>query len=365
MNEPMHDLLAEAIDRRTHAFAEGRAFADRHGGRVLRSIRARRAAATAGTAVVAAALVGGAGYGVVALVGPRPVVPPAGTATHAVQAAIETELIEIPTTGAGLFEFYVDSAAIGMEPSSGTGMFLPGAPSASILVTVVGESATYDLTAPGAIEQGLSFYDMGTGEQQVLSEAFDVVGDVTSTSSWGLHFYLADGHLVTEQEGRSRADAVEVTAMIATEGSTAVPATPVATALVPLATNYSEWYYFYVTFGATDRIPYPPAGMTPPDNPEVPSDAILVWIHGGPNGYDLTAPGAMEGYFEVLDADLSQGDAAVPTFDVIGDVTSTTSWGIHFYLVDDHLVTLEVGRSRADAVEVTAMFDPASATVAP
>ena len=67
MNEPMHDLLAGAIDRRTHAFAGGSVFADGHRGRVLRAIRARRAATYAGTGTVAAAVAVGAGLGVTAL----------------------------------------------------------------------------------------------------------------------------------------------------------------------------------------------------------------------------------------------------------------------------------------------------------
>ena len=82
MNEPMHDLLAAAIDRRTHAFAEGRAFADAHGRRVVRAIRTRRVATYASVGSAAVAFAVGTGLGVAALGGtslnlsPRPAPPP-------------------------------------------------------------------------------------------------------------------------------------------------------------------------------------------------------------------------------------------------------------------------------------------------
>jgi hypothetical protein len=54
------------------------------------------------------------------------------------------------------------------------------------------------------------------------------------------------------------------------------------------------------------------------------------------------------------------GQNASIAWDVIGDVTDHTSWGIHYYLVDGELVKEVDGRAAPNAVEVTAWFDPAS-----
>jgi hypothetical protein len=57
----------------------------------------------------------------------------------------------------------------------------------------------------------------------------------------------------------------------------------------------------------------------------------------------------------------ADGQNASITWDVFGYVSSTTQWGVRYYLVDGRLVTELEGRANPDAIEVTATFDPATA----
>ena len=361
MTEPMHDLLAAAIDRRTNTFAEGRDFADAHESRVVRAIRGRRVAATVGTGVVAAALMGAAGYGIASFSGAKSVVQPGATATPTPSVpALNLEMVPVAIDAPGMNLFYVTFGATDTIPLSAFGIPYPGpgVPSDAVLVTVCGDvTGAYDPDPSNPNDCGPAVFDGRDGVlQRSPDSAFDVFGEVTSYTRWGIHFFLVDGTLVTEAAGRGRPDAVEVTAWVGSDVAAVAPSARIATDIVPLETDYPDWYYFYVTFGATDMIPFAIGGVDPPNAPDVPSDAILLFIHGGSDGYDLTSPGAMRGNFGVFDADASMGDTAVSTFDVIGNVTSTTPWGVHFYLVDDHLVTVPEGRANPNAVEVTAMF---------
>ena len=56
------------------------------------------------------------------------------------------------------------------------------------------------------------------------------------------------------------------------------------------------------------------------------------------------------------------GQNASIAWDVIGDATDHTRWGIHYYLVDGEVVKEVDGRAAPNAVEVTAWFDPATFT---
>ncbi len=400
MNEPMHDLLAEAIDRRTHAFAEENGFASTHERRLVRAIRARRVTATAGTAVVAAALIGATGYGVAALSRAPHTVQPGGTGTHVAQMSVEADLVRLPIDGAfdggetdRIYVFYVTLGAGDLIPFPASGIWYPGIPdipSDAILVSFNGSASGYDLTAPGSALTNADVWPASTAEDIGPGHMFDVIGDVTSSSRWGIRFYLVDGSLVTFEEGQSRADAIEVTAM-------ADLATPLATTLAPVPSNETVWpegdtyrsYGFYATGGATDTIPFPfPAsGTWYPGIQNVPSDAVLVSVDGDVGGFDLVVPhtnirqvwassartnegmpGGLDNADSQWHADLQAGDAgqkATMQWDVIGDVTDRSRWGIHYFLVNGEVVTEVEGRANPDAIEVTAWFDPAAFTPTP
>jgi len=358
----LHDQLAVAVDRRTSELEARSDFAERHEAPVVRSIRRRRV--TVRASVAAAALLVGvtAVLGVTTVFGERGTVSPVGTPTPTSTApALTLDLIPLSIDAPGMYMFYVTFGAPDTIPLSAFGIPYPGpdVPSDAVLLAVCGDTTggydAYAADTNSSCDPGV--FDGRTGElQPVSSDAFDIVGHVSSYTRWGVHFFLVDGSLVTEAEARARPDAVEVTAMVGSDIPAVVPAATIETDIVPLPTDFPEWYYFYVTFGATDRIPAVMGGVDPGDLPDVPSDAILLFVHGGSDGYDLSAPGAMSGNFGGMDADGSMGDTVVPKFEVIGDVTSTTRWGVHFYLVDDHLVTVVDGRANPYAVEVTAMI---------
>ncbi len=172
-----------------------------------------------------------------------------------------------------------------------------------------------------------------------------------------------------------------------TAGETATAeslATKVNVALVPVPIDPSVYrpgeatrpYVYYASLGATDMVPFPASGIWYPGIPDVPSDAVIVSVTGDATGYNFDAPGSEDlrisawpawtdmydfggdsggpygSHMEVRTAQASVG------WDVIGQVSSTTKWGIHYFLVDGNVVTEVEGRSNPDAIEVTAMFDP-------
>lgn len=400
MNEPMHDLLAGALDRRTHAFAEGSAFADGHRSRVLRSIRARRAATYAGTGTVAAAVAVGAGFGVTALTHtPLTLFPATQPSPGAPSLAnqVSTELVPFPLDEAyagdatdRIYVFYVTLGATNMIPFPATGFTyrgIPDIPSDAIIVSLNGDADGYDLTAPDSgltnrdVWPGSTAQDIGNGHM------FDVIGEVTSHSQWGIRFYMLHGIMVSVEEGRSRSDAIEVTATIGGDSSATTPEhipTQVATTLVQVPQGDAGWgnsrdrsYLFYASAGATESIPFPSPGHGP--MPDIPSDAVIVQVDGDTSGFNLVMPGSATGHVWAYPAGTGEhsmignldnydfqwtedGHNASITWDAFGEIHSESAWGIHYFIVDGNIVTEIEGRANPDAIEVTAMFDPATFT---
>ncbi len=229
MNEPMHDLLTTAVDRRVIGLAHGRAFADGHHNRLLRAIRVRRIATRVGMGAAVAAVVAGAAYGIHAWAGELGNLEPGGHATVVHQDAVVTELVPLPL-GNGEYDlssihtFYITLGATEMIPFPASGLWYPGipdVPSDAILVTVQGDANGYDLTASDSRESDLQLFPAWDGESLDADhpwEMYDVLGEVTSTSRWGIRLYLVDGNVVTLAEGQANARAVEVIAWIGTEG---------------------------------------------------------------------------------------------------------------------------------------------------
>lgn len=174
----------------------------------------------------------------------------------------------------------------------------------------------------------------------------------------------------------------------ATAGETATAeslATKVTTALVQVPIDESVYppgetdrmYVYYASLGGVDMVPFPPSGIYYPGIADVPADAFIVSVNGDANGYDIDAPGAQRGSIGAFSmvsgpdqGDLvgdrsnyrfeytADGQNASITWDVVGYVSSTTEWGVHYFMVDGRLVTEVEGRSDPAAIEVTAMFDP-------
>ncbi len=438
MNDPMHDLLAIAVDRRTGSFAEERAFADAHKRRVVRAIRRRRAIATAGIGAVVAALVGAAGLGVTALThtslnlfpagqpSPDPSMPIPSITPDAPSLAtpVVTTLVPVEIDASAYpagetsreYVFFVSLGTMEMIPFPASGIWYPGIPDVpadAMIVAVSGDTQGYDLEAPDAPLAGIQacpawtdMYDMVgnrdaydfqyAADGQNASINWDVIGDVTDHTRWGIHYFLLDGNVVTEVEGRANPDAIEVTAWFdpaaATAESVAVPVTTVTTTLVrvPLEDQYStngttsRTYAYYSSVGAKDMISFPEGGLWYPGIPDVPADAVILVFAGGVEGFDFTGErragdmGIMPAWMNetnlydyelVGDRDFydfqwtEDGQNASIAYDVIGDVTDHTRWGIHYYLVDGEVVREVDGRGNPAAIEVTAWFDPATFTL--
>lgn len=440
MNESMHDLLAAAIDGRTHAFAEGSEFADGHRGRVLRSIRARRAATYAGTGTVAAAVVVSAGFGVNALgrdplsvfpggqPSPDPSIPipsispgAPSLATPVLRTLVPVE-IDASIYPAGeasrVYVFYASLGATDTIPFPASGIWYPGIPDVpadALIIAVPGDAEGYDLEAPDAPLAGIQalpawtdLYDMvgnrDAGAPQRAAAGldaltnWDVIGEVTDHTRWGVHYFMLDGNIVTEAEGRANPNAFEVTAWYDPSPpaeSSAVPGSSVTTTLVhvPLADRYStdgttsRTYAYYASTGSKNMISFPGGGLWYPGIPDVPADAVVLTFAGGVDGFDFANDvwagdmGIMPAWLNetnLYDYDLmgdrcnicnfeytADGQNASIAFDVIGEITDHTSWGIHYYLVDGEVVREIDGRANPDAIEVTAWFDPASFTPTP
>ncbi len=50
-----------------------------------------------------------------------------------------------------------------------------------------------------------------TADGQNATIAWDAIGDITDHTRWGIHYYLVDGEVVKEVDGRANPAAVEVT----------------------------------------------------------------------------------------------------------------------------------------------------------
>lgn len=159
---------------------------------------------------------------------------------------------------------------------------------------------------------------------------------------------------------------------------------------MPVPLNDSIWpegdshriYVFHASLGATDMIPFPASGIWYAGIPDVPSDAVLLFVDGYVGGFDLAAPHSdirqiqaypawtnaydMSGGLRGAESQFDwEGHGEQVNWDVLGDVTDHTRWAVHYFLVNGEVVTEVEGRANPDAIEVTAWFDPASFTPTP
>lgn len=258
----MHDLLAAAVEDRERSLAHGAAFADGHGASVRRTVQVRRVAAYAGTGTVAAVATVGVGFGVHAWAGSGHMLSPAGspsapagtlsgspstspsvTPSNApevggsrtvtlVQVPID-ESVYLPGESDREYVYYATLGEADMVPFPGGGIWYPGiadVPADAFIVSLNGDPHGYDIDAPGAVHTSIGAFSLAsdqgdligdrspyafeyTADGQNASITWDVVGYVSSTTQWGVHYFLVDGKLVTEVEGRSNPAAIEVTAM--------------------------------------------------------------------------------------------------------------------------------------------------------
>ncbi|MCJ7826668.1 MAG: hypothetical protein MUP36_00280, partial [Demequinaceae bacterium] len=201
-------------------------------------------------------------------------------------------------------------------------------------------------------------------------------------AAFGLHAWSGSPHTIVPGGQPSASSGVPISDA-ATKVSTTLVQVPIDESIYS-AGETSRLYVYYASVGATDMIPFPASGIWYPGIADVPSDAVIVALHGDARGYDIDAPGADHediGAFpawthfgdDALGGDLAgdrssqhifeytaDGQNATITWDVIGYVSSTTPWGIHYFLVDGNIVTEVEGRANPDAVEVTAMYEPAA-----
>ncbi|MCJ7826621.1 MAG: hypothetical protein MUP36_00035 [Demequinaceae bacterium] len=244
----MHDMIHAAVDRRARAFAGGAAFAEGHESRIVRSIRGRQTATRVGAGAAVIAAVVGAAFGLHAWSGSAHTVVPGGQPSASPDIPISDAATKVSTTlvlvpmddpnfPAGetgrLYVYYASAGATDMVPFPASGIYYPGisdVPSDAIIVALHGDADGYDLDGPGGDYQDIgvfpvwsdqgdlvgdrSFYDFQyTDDGQNASIMWDVVGYVSSDSRWGIHYFIVNGKIVTEVEGRANPDAIEVTAM--------------------------------------------------------------------------------------------------------------------------------------------------------
>jgi len=251
MSPTMHDLLTSAVESRERSLAPGTAFADGHGAPVRRTIQVRRVTTYAGTGTVAAVVAASAGYGVQAWSASDQALAPAGGASASANVPSQGEnlatkvsvtLVKVPIDDSTYppgettrsYVYYASLGAIDMVPFPASGIWYPGipdVPSDAVIVSVDGDASGYDLDAPGSENALISAFPawtnmynfggdnrgpygshMGARTYEASAE-WDVVGTVSSTTPWGIHYFLLDGNAVTDAEGRSNPAAIEVTAM--------------------------------------------------------------------------------------------------------------------------------------------------------
>lgn len=236
MSATLNDLLASTVARREREFGDTMAFASAHAVPITRSIRTRRAVTYTGIGGLAAVMTAGAALGVRASSGAD--AGPAGggsSDTYSVSVnpngltEVMTSLVRVPLDPAacgGVCSTYVYYATLGnveMVPFPGGGLWYPGIPDVpadAFIVMVGGDGDGYDADAPGsqayvgaislaAPEQG----DLiGTRTNASGPISWDTFGRVSDDTAWGVHYYLVDGVLVTEEEGMDNPAAVRVTA---------------------------------------------------------------------------------------------------------------------------------------------------------
>lgn len=255
MSNTMHDLLASAVDGRERSLARGTTFADEHRAPVRRTIQARRVATYAGMGTVAAIATVSAGYGAQAWsASPATLFPGGGASTSSsaqtefpsLAKEVSVTLVQVPydysvyepRENDWIYVYYASLGVTDMIPFPGSGLWYPGipdVPSDAVVVALHGNSDRYDLAAQGMESDigafpGWTVPDDGaiggdligdrsaasfdyTPDGQNATITWDVIGDVSSTTRWGIHYFMLNGDIVTEVEGRSNPDAIEVTAM--------------------------------------------------------------------------------------------------------------------------------------------------------
>jgi hypothetical protein len=246
MNTTMHDLLATAVERRESSIAHGASFADGHGAPLLRAIRVRRVATYAGTGTVAAVAAVSAGLGVHSWAASSSTLLPVGNPSGASSASpsdspsVAAEvggsrtvtLVPVPIaasvyqTGetAREYVYYASLGTSDMIPFPGGGIWYPGiadVPSDAFILLLNGDRDGYDIEAPGAVRSSIGAISAASDQGDLIGNRtsasgpiwWDVVGYVSSTTEWGVHYFMLDGKLVSEEEGMSNPAAIEVTAM--------------------------------------------------------------------------------------------------------------------------------------------------------
>jgi hypothetical protein len=242
----MHDLLASAVEGRERSLAHVTAFADGHGAPVRRTIRVRRVATYAGTGAVAAVATVGAGLGLHAWAAASSTLSPVGNPSGDPSASASTtpsvtsqvggsrtvtlvrvpidESVYLPGDTDREYVYYASLGTSDMIPFPGGGIWYPGiadVPSDAFIVLLNGDPNGYDIDAPGASYPSIGAISVASDQGDLIGDRtlangpimWDVVGYVSSTTQWGVHYFMLDGKLVSEDEGRSNTAAIEVTAM--------------------------------------------------------------------------------------------------------------------------------------------------------
>lgn len=113
-------------------------------------------------------------------------------------------------------------------------------------------------------------------------------------------------------------------------------------------------------------VPFPASGIYYPGIDDVSADAFIVSVPGDVAGYDLESPDAIHSRVNAFSMVSNQGDLIGGTtpgsgpimWEIVGQVSSTTEWGVRYFMLDGRLVSVSDGEANPDAIEVVAMFEP-------
>jgi len=239
MSTKMHELLTSAVASREGALGEGHAFAHQHAAPVRRAIQARRIATHAGTGTVAAVASLGAVYGfhewsAGAL---NPASSPSASAGETATVAspetkVTTTLVQVPIDESvyspgetsRMYVYYASLGGVDMVPFPTSGIYYPGIADVSadaFIVRVSGDVEGYDIDGPGADSSNIGAFSVASDQGDLIGDrthakgaiTWETIGHVSSTSEWGVRYFMLDGRLVSVADGESNPDAIEVVAM--------------------------------------------------------------------------------------------------------------------------------------------------------